>query len=91
MVEDIVKEPFIAEENAIVKDAFYIQMAAYKTTPAEPLIEQLQERGFDLAFIYPDNNLQKVLVGPFVTILEAKEVIGRLKAIKKDAFITKIK
>jgi opacity protein-like surface antigen len=90
-VAPLVKDEVVDDSAIIMEDAYYIQVAAYRSTPTEPLMQRLQERGFDNAFVYPSNEINRVLVGPFITKLEAKETIGALKAIRNDAFITKIK
>jgi len=80
----------ISEDNLIIEDAFYVQMAAYKSTPVQPLIDRLLEKGYTNTELYPKGELNTVIVGPYDTKIQAKEALKSLKMIKKDAFITTI-
>ncbi len=79
------------KEEVLVSDGYYVQMAAYKSTPTQALIDTLTENGYSNTLVYPRGDTTLVLVGPFVDREEAIRMQSALRSIRRDAFIYKMK
>jgi len=75
----------------VASGSYYVQMAALNITSTEPLVNRLHNKGYDNTVVHQRDNTQLVLVGPYVDSTEAKDALHDLKAMKHDAFITKMK
>ncbi len=79
------------EEEVIVSGDYYVQMAAYNSTPTQPLIDTLAAQGYENTLVYPRGESNLVLVGPFMDRDEALRMKNALRSIRSDAFIYKMK
>ncbi len=79
------------EKEVIAKGDYYVQMAAYNSTPTQPLIDTLASQGYENTLVYPRGKTNLVLVGPFIDSSEAAQVKSALRSIRSDAFVYKMK
>ncbi len=91
-MEPLVEKDIFEEEN-ILDEYYYVQMAAWFEDEYSELINILEKK--DYSFEVKDayrlgRDAQLVLIGPFNSSYEAKLKLRELQKIKKDAFITKI-
>ncbi len=66
---------------------YYVQMAALASTPTQPLVQQLSDKGYLNTIVYPRDDANLVLVGPYSSHKEAQKAKAALKHIRRDAFI----
>ncbi len=90
--EDINTNEIIEEDFSA--DGYYVQMEAVYNEPTTSLLDKLDARGYSYILqpsVRKGRDVTLVLVGPYATKAEAKRALKRLKRIKKDAFIYKLK
>ncbi|MDP8212904.1 MAG: SPOR domain-containing protein [Candidatus Zapsychrus exili] len=89
------KEILIFDDQAKIKASFVIQVASLKAkVNAEKISEDLISKGFS-PFIVKRNLKDKgvwyrIYVGEFSTKEEAKELLGKIRLIRKNSFIIKL-
>ena len=69
--------------------SYYIQVAAYRSTPTQPLVNKLVRNGYSNTTVQYKNGKKLIVVGPFSSREEASLTLGGVQSVKADAFIKK--
>jgi hypothetical protein len=67
---------------------YFVQLALYSVTNPKPLLDLLDRKGFE-AVTKKSSNGTLILAGPYKNRADAQRHLGKLKYIKKDAYIVK--
>lgn len=81
-------------EEEFVDSGYYVQMEASFYEPTTSLLDKLDSQGYSYILqpsVRKGRSITLVLVGPYLTRADAKRDLRKLRKIKKDAFIYKLK
>ncbi len=95
--KEVKEAPITVKEKATGKGNYYIQLeTAFKTDLEKdsPYVKKLKKEGIDYDIKYvtiKGKNAARLVTGPYNSKAQAKEELGKIKEIAKDAYIVKIK
>ncbi len=72
-----------------IKSGYYVQVIALRSYSADPVVKRLQRAHIPFT-LKADRGMTKVLAGPYATRQAARRALGRIRHIRRDAFITHI-